>query len=141
MRFFGALKGSRYCGQMAVECAFVFPIMAVVAFIVSQALVFAGDCAAFDQVVREAVCLQTDDGREDSGAAEIKARVEQRLNKSHIEVSVASEGRGVGHIRYVATASYRPPFLSGITVFGAKVPPLTHEVGFTVSPYRKGIVA
>ena len=61
-------------GQMAVECAFVFPVVAVIAFIVANALVFAGDCAAFDQIVREAVCMQADDGREDSGAAEVRAR-------------------------------------------------------------------
>ena len=128
-------------GQMAVECAFVFPVVAVIAFIVANALVFAGDCAAFDQIVREAVCMQADDGREDSGAAEVRARVVERLNKDHIEVSVVAESGAMGHIRYRATASYRPPFLSGATVFGARVPALTHEIGFTVSPYRKGVVA
>ena len=127
-------------GQMAVECAFVFPVVAVIAFIVANALVFAGDCAAFDQIVREAVCMQVDDGREDSGAAEVRARVVERLNKDHIEVSVVAESGAMGHIRYRATASYRPPFLSGATVFGARVPALTHEIGFTVSPYRKGVV-
>ncbi|MFQ9742003.1 MAG: hypothetical protein ACLRX5_05700 [Slackia sp.] len=127
-------------GQMAVECAFVFPVVAVIAFIVANALVFAGDCAAFDQIVREAVCMQADDGREDSGAAEVGARVVERLNKDHIEVSVVAESGAMGHVRYRATASYRPPFLSGATVFGARVPALTHEIGFTVSPYRKGVV-
>lgn len=128
-------------GQMTVEAAVVLPVMVALAFIVANALVFVGDCAAFDIVARDAIRLQADDGWEGSqGAAEVRVRIEEGLSMEHESVEVACERAGSGHVRYTAKISFSPPFLRGASVFGVSVPPLEHEVRFTVSPYRKGVV-
>lgn len=133
-------KSSRSSGQMAVEFAVTMPIIAMVAFIALNGLIFAGDCVAFDIAARDAVRLQADDGSEADCAAEVRTRIEERLGMSHESVEVACETVGLGHLQYTATASFAPPFLSGASIFGVSVPQLRHEVSFTVSPYRKGVV-
>lgn len=136
-RAFGG-RGNR--GQMAVEFAAIAPVMAAVAFIVLNALIFAGDCAAFDAAARDAVRLQADDGWEAQGAAEVRARIESQLDMDYESVEVTCEKTGMGHVRYTARTSFTPPFLEGVSVFGVGVPALRHEVEFTISPYRKGVV-
>lgn len=130
----------RRSGQMAVEFAVTIPVMAAVAFIVLNGLIFAGDCASFDIAARDAVRMQADDGRQAQGCAEVRARIEQRLGKEYESVEVTCEETGAGHIRYTVSALFAPPFLEGASVFGVQVPPLRHEVEFTISPYRKGVV-
>ncbi|MDO4442828.1 MAG: hypothetical protein Q4B69_03045 [Slackia sp.] len=133
-RFFGA------SGQMAVEFAVMAPVMAAMAFIFLNALIFVGDCASFDIAARDAIRLQADDGRQAQGSAEARELIERRLDKDYESVEVTCEKTGTGHIRYTASASFSPPFLEGASVFGVSVPALRHEVEFTVSPYRKGVV-
>lgn len=138
-----AMRIGRRCssGQMTVEFAVVFPVLLMVGFISVNALVFLGDCAAFDIVARDAIRLQADDGqREAQGCAETCARIERGLSMEHETVSVTSERTAAGHIRYVARTAFSPPFLKGVRVFGIAVPPLEHEVAFVVSPYRAGVV-
>ena len=125
---------------MTAELAVVLPVMAAVAFILANALVFAGDCTAFDIAAREAVRMQADDGWESGGAAEVRARIEERLDMPHEAVEVTCEKTALGHVRYTAAVSFSPPFLDGVEVFGVAVPPLRHEAEFTISPYRKGVV-
>lgn len=128
-------------GQMTVEAAVVLPVMAAIAFIVVNALIFVGDCTAFDIVARDAIRLQADDGFEGAqGAAEVKARIEEGLAMDHEAVEVSCERTGLGHVRYTASTAFSPPFLQGVSVFGINVPLLEHEVSMTVSPYRKGVV-
>lgn len=134
-----AFGGRSDRGQMAVEFAAVAPVMAAVAFIVLNALIFVGDCAAFDAAARDAIRLQADDGWEAQGAAEVRARIESQLGTDYESVEVTCEKTGMGHVRYTACASFTPPFLKGVRVFGVSVPALRHEVEFTVSPYRKGV--
>ena len=128
-------------GQMTVEAAVVLPVMAAIAFIVVNALIFVGDCTAFDIVARDAIRLQADDGYEGAqGAAEVRARIEEGLAMDHEAVEVTCERTGPGHVRYTASTAFSPPFLQGVSVFGISVPSLEHEVSMTVSPYRKGVV-
>ena len=133
---------TRSSGQMTVELAVVFPVLLIVGFISVNAFVFLGDCAAFDVVARDAIRLQADDGnREAQGCAEICARIEKGLSMNHETVSVTSERTAAGHIRYVAKTAFAPPFLKGVRVFGVVVPMLEHEVAYTISPYRAGVIA
>lgn len=135
------MPSSRLLGQMTVEAAVVLPVMAAIAFIVVNALIFVGDCTAFDIVARDAIRLQADDGYEGAqGAAEVRARIEEGLAMDHEAVEVTCERTGPGHVRYTASTAFSPPFLQGVSVFGINVPPLEHEVSMTVSPYRKGVV-
>lgn len=126
---------------MTVEAAVVLPTMIALAFILVNALVFVGDCVAFDIVARDAVRMQADDGYEGvQSEAEVRARIEGRLSMAHETVEVMCERTALGHVRYVAATAFSPPFLRGASVFGLNVPPLRHEVQVTVSPYRKGVV-
>ena len=119
----------------------MFPVLLMVGFISVNALVFLGDCAAFDIVARDAIRLQADDGQHEAqGCVEICARIEKGLSMEHEAVSVTSERTAAGHIRYVARTAFSPPFLKGAQVFGVAVPPLEHEVVFVVSPYRAGVI-
>lgn len=82
----------RSSGQMTVEFAVVFPVLLMVGFISVNALVFLGDCAAFDIVARDAIRLQADDGQHEAqGCVEICARIEKGLSMEHEAVSVTSE--------------------------------------------------
>ncbi|WP_303250193.1 TadE/TadG family type IV pilus assembly protein [uncultured Slackia sp.] len=132
--------GSDARGQMAVEFAVAMPVIAAVAFILVNGLIFAGDCAAFDIAARDAIRMQADDGWEPQAASEVRARIEERLGMEHESVEVTCEKTGSGHVRYVAAANFSPPFLEGVSVFGVEAFALRHEVEFTVSPYRKGVV-
>ncbi len=130
----------RLCGQMTVEAAVVLPVMAAMAFVLVNVLVFVGDCTAFDIVARDAIRLQADDGYESAeGAAEVRARIEEGLSMDHEEVTVVCERTVTGHVRYTAKTAFTPPFLRGVSVFGMSAPALEHEVSMTVSPYRKGV--
>lgn len=137
--------GGAFCahcsGQMTVEFAVVAPVLIAIAFVVVNAMVFLGDCAAFDIVARDAIRLQADDGFEGAnGAAEVRQRIEDGLSMEHETVEVTCVRTGLGHVRYTARTAFLPPFLRGVRVFGVSVPPLEHEVSLTVSPYRKGVV-
>ena len=128
-------------GQMTVEFAALFPAVLMAAFVALQGMVFAGDCAAFDAVARDAIRQQADDGYEGSaGASEVCAHIEESLGFQHVQVSVACEKTELGHARYTAKMEYRPRFLVDASIFGVRAPALSHEVSLTVSPYRKGVV-
>lgn len=97
-------RGREKCGGIGGVVAVKWPSSALLSFrswpllrsLWRMLWCLRGVCAAFDQIVREAVCWQVDDGREDSGAAEVRARVVERLNKDHIEVSVVGRKWGYG---------------------------------------------
>lgn len=128
-------------GQMTVELAVVFPVMVAVGFICVNAFVFMGDCAAFDEVARDAIRLQADDGGDLAQcAADVRIRIEEGISMEHERVSVTCERAGTGHMKYTAATSFSPPFLRGVRVFGVEVPKLKHELTFFVSPYRAGVV-
>ena len=109
-------------------------------FILVNGFFFAGDCAAFDIAARDAIRMQADDGWEPQAASEVRVRIEDRLGMEHESVEVTCEKTGSGHVRYTAAANFSPPFLEGVNVFGIEAFALRHEVEFTVSPYRKGVV-
>ncbi len=137
-----SVVGGRRAGQMTVEFAMAFPVMLMVGFIAVNALVFLGDCAAFDIVARDAVRLQADDGGDVAqNAAEVRARIEEGISMQHERVSVFCERTDAGHMKYTAKTTFSPPFLRGVRVFGIEAPGIKHQVEFTVSPFRSGVVA
>ena len=129
-------------GQMTIEFVAVFPAMVAAAFIALQGMAFAGDCATFDIVARDAICRQADDGCQGaSGAGELAASIEEALAFDYVDVEVACEKNLAGHVRYEATMLYTPPLLKDVAVFGISAPRFEHRVVLTVSPYRRGVVA
>ena len=132
--------GAQRSGQMTVEFAVAFPVLLMVGFIAVNALVFLGDCAAFDIVARDAARLQADDGADMAqNAADVRARIEEGISMQHERVSVYCERTESGHLKYTAKTAFTPPFLSGVRVFGIEAPSLKHQVEFTVSPFRAGV--
>ncbi len=126
---------------MTVEAAVVFPVLLIVGFISVNALVFLGDCAAFDIVARDAIRLQADDGGDcDRSAAEVRSRIEEALSMDYETVSVSCERTAVGHMDFRARITFSAPFLRGAQVFGVSPPGLSHEISFSVSPYRSGVI-
>lgn len=135
------MQARQEAGQMTIEFAVVFPVLVIVAFIALQGIAFAGDCVAFDEVARDVIRRQADDGYEGAdGAGEVAVSIEEALGLEHIEVEATCEKNLAGHVRYEVTMHYTPPLLKGVTVFGSGVPRLTHGVSLTISPYRKGVV-
>lgn len=137
-----ARRGWAQNAQMTVEAAVVLPVLLAVGVIACHALTFLSDCAAFDQAFRTAVCQEVDDGFEGAlGAAEVGHRVAEDVGIPEERISVACDTVALGHLQY--TGTYRCPaglFGSDVEVFGMRAPDLSHQVTFTVSPYRKGVV-
>jgi hypothetical protein len=138
------MRAVRYMclGQMTVEAAVVLPVLLMVGIVACHALVFLGDCAAFDNAFRAAVCQQTDDGYEGTlGACEVGRRVAEDTGIPEERIGVTCEVASIGHLAY--TGTYQCPaslFGMDVEVFGLRPPSLKHQVTFTVSPYRKGVV-
>ena len=62
-------------GQMTVELMAVLPVALIIAVIVVNALVFFGDCAAFDRVARNAVRVYATSPTYGAQAAQSQANV------------------------------------------------------------------
>ena len=138
-------------GQMTVEFAVVFPVMLVFAAVVLHALVYAGQCASFDEMARNAIRLEMENGVSPVDAVrEIEADIEDSMRASGWErggvlprVTVSYEEASLGHVRFYARLELDAA-LFGLPlreVFGMRVPPLAHEVDSVVSPYRSAVIA
>ena len=134
-------------GQMAVELAFAFPVLLVVALIAINALTFFSECAAFDVAFREGVrlCCTSPGYGQDSGGAQVnlEAYMGARYDASNEEVTVNVQPKSWGYKEYVGQLRFIPTIFSHSlrsTVFGISFPVLTHEVSFTVDSYKPGVV-
>lgn len=134
-------------GQMTVELAVAFPVILVVAVIAVNALLFFSECAAFDNVFRDAVRTHATSpaygqGLE-QGTAAVQSVLSEAFDQPFESVKVAAEGASEGHTLFVATLDFTPTlFGMGFksSVFGVSLPPLTHEVAFTADRYKPGVL-
>lgn len=134
-------------GQMAVELAFAFPILLVVALVAINALIFFSECAAFDVAFREGVrlcCTSPGYGQDGSGAqANLEAYMGVLCNGPNEEIAVSVRPKSWGYKEYIGKLTFRPTVFSHqirSTVFGVAFPVLTHEIAFTVDSYKPGVV-
>lgn len=134
-------------GQMTVEFALAFPVMMIVAAVAANALLFFADCAQFDRVARDAVRVHASSpgyGQTlDESIGQITEAIEASLDADRLEVSVAAEGRSLGHTRFTATLRSAPFFLGlGLrsSVFGVELPMLEHTVSMTIDSYKPGVL-
>ena len=51
------LKQSGSRGQMTIEFALLFPVMLMIALIACNSILFLSECASFDRIFRESVCV------------------------------------------------------------------------------------
>lgn len=134
-------------GQATVELAVVLPVAIMLAVLVVNALTFFGTCASFDRAVRQAVCVQAAAPSADQGLEAAAARIEQAARQAvpeaNVSVSVSVQARAPGLTKFTARLTYRPT-LFGIglrdSIFGLRLPELSHDTSLVVDPYRPGVL-
>ena len=132
-------------GQMTVELAAAFPVLIIVAVIAVNALAFFSECAAFDNVFRDAVRVHATSPAAGQGIEQSSALVQTALSAAfdaeNEAVRVSAEGVSGGHTRFTGTLEYMPTLFGlGLrsTVFGIPLPPLTHAVSISCDCYKPG---
>ena len=131
-------------GQMAVELCVTMPIALAVAVVILDTLTFAAACAEFDHLAPQAIVAlaAVPEGVEfdaESCCAQIKERLEQELDSSHLEVTV-NVGQDGSIRNFTCAARAAPwPFSASGSFFGLHVPSLlSHETELAVRPYSMG---
>ena len=136
-------------GQMTVEFAVVLPVVIAVMVIAVDCMVFAGQCARFDNIAAQRViALGVSAGRESYELEQRAADIEQALaddfanTNESVEVSCERAEGGLGEVYvFCCTLRFAPWPLSeaGASVFGTTVPLyLTHEYELAIDPYTPG---
>ena len=133
-------------GQMTVELMVVLPVAIIIAAIVVNALLFFGDCAAFDRVARNAMRVYatspTYGVQAGQSQASIQAAIQGEIDDSFEQVTVTYEGMSGGLTRYTATLDYAPNlFGMGLrdSVLGVALPHLQHSTSLVLDTYKPGI--
>lgn len=134
-------------GQMTVEFVVAFPVMMIVALIAINALLFVSECAAFDRLARQLVCVHASAPGYGEGSERIAARIESQLKEEFsarwLDVHVDSSGSSPGYVTYVAQLDFSPTLIGGEfsgSAFGITITPLSHQVQMTIDPYKPGAI-
>ena len=141
----GHAHGER--GQMTVEMAIAMPVLIAVALLAVNALLYVGDCAAFDRLSRQAVCVYATSppyGKTTlASAGDVEAELRRSFSADNQEVNVNAEQCAGGYVRFSATLKFAPTLFgrsfSG-QVFGVELPSVSHTATVTVDPYRPGVI-
>lgn len=93
------LKQSGSRGQMTIEFALLFPVMLMIALIACNSILFLSECASFDRIFRESVCVFAPSPASEETTGQICAHIEEALaqfnERDYLSCSVsASEGQG-----------------------------------------------
>lgn len=135
-------------GQMTVEFVVAFPAMLAIALVAMNALLFFSECASFDRLARQSICVHAAAPAYGKGsgqlAADIQSELQASFDREWLQVEVEASGASLGHARYTATLGFTPTLFgrsfSG-NVFGVRIFPLKHQVSMVVDPYRPGAIA
>lgn len=97
------LKQSGSRGQMTIEFALLFPVMLMIALIACNSILFLSECASFDRIFRESVCVFAPSPASEETTGQICAHIEEALaqfnERDYLSCSVsASEGRWSYHL-------------------------------------------
>ena len=109
------LKQSGSRGQMTTEFALLFPVMLMIALIACNSILFLSECASFDRIFRESVCV--------------------------FAPSPASEDQG-GLTTYTATLAFTPTIFGAYPlrrVFDVELSPIEHPITMSVDSYKPGV--
>lgn len=134
-------------GQMTIELACALPVLIVVAVMVTNALSFFADCATFDRTTREAVRVYAASPGYGLGPEQacplVEGAAKAAINRPNVDLSVSCAPAGLGFESFTAIIEFAPTlFGMGLRseVFGVSLPRLTHEVTYTVDPFKPGVV-
>lgn len=129
-------------GQMAVEFAVVVPIIMVVMVIVIDMMVFASECARFDQLApQRVIALASSPGRDSYSAESRASAIQDALNSdfgkqgSSVEVSVDDASMPFASMSvFHCTFKFAPWPLS----LASSPAVIEHACNFAIDPYTPG---
>ncbi|MGN0301810.1 MAG: TadE/TadG family type IV pilus assembly protein [Anaerotardibacter sp.] len=134
-------------GQMTIEFVVVFPVLIVIALIGTNAILFLSECASFDRVFRQTVCLYgASPGYEQDSSqtiAKISHELQENFSHDFETVSVSSKATSGGLTTYEGQIELTPTlFGSGplSSVFGVDFPKIKHVSQITIDVYKPGIL-
>lgn len=140
------MRNHRSSGQMSIEFIVMFPVMLMIALVAFNSALFLSECAAFDRIFRESVCVLAPSPESDETAGQICARLENELSsfsqKTYLSCSVSRNDHGDGLATYAATLSFTPTIFGAYPihpVFDLSLSPIEHTIQMTVDIYRPGV--
>ena len=129
------LKQSGSRGQMTIEFALLFPVMLMIALIACNSILFLSECASFDRIFRESVCVF-------APSPAIEEALAQFNERDYLSCSVsASEDQG-GLTTYTATLAFTPTIFGAYPlrrVFDVELSPIEHPITMSVDSYKPGV--
>ena len=129
------LKQSGSRGQMTIEFALLFPVMLMIALIACNSILFLSECASFDRIFRESVCVFAPSPASEEALAQFNER-------DYLSCSVsASEDQG-GLTTYTATLAFTPTIFGAYPlrrVFDVELSPIEHPITMSVDSYKPGV--
>ncbi len=140
------LKQSGSRGQMTIEFALLFPVMLMIALIACNSILFLSECASFDRIFRESVCVFAPSPASEETTGQICAHIEDALaqfnERDYLSCNVsASEDQG-GLTTYTATLAFTPTIFGAYPlrrVFDVELSPIEHPITMTVDSYKPGV--
>jgi len=134
-------------GQATVELAVVIPMFLVIAAICFNAMMFLGDCSAFDREFRNAVRIYATSPKYNESPTEACAKVQEFLqatrNKERIQVDVTVSSNAYGLTVFQATADFAPTLFGQelrSEIFGIPLPHVQHSDEFAINAYEIGVI-
>ena len=140
----GLMKDRR--GQATVEMALFLPVAIALAAVTVNALLFMGECAAFDRAAAQAVracATSPSQGQYGKGGDLVASELRKEFDRQNLQGSVSSSGGSQAHTTYTATLRFWPTLFGlGLksAVMGVELPVLTHSTSLTVETYKPGVL-
>lgn len=130
-------------GQMTVELCAVFPVVIVIAAILFNALVFFGNCAAFDRISRNEIRVYASSISDPTSnvTSKIADSVKEKIGEGSVECESDGDVHSGGYVTFSLTYEYLPT-LFGMDIrsdiFGVSLPAIRHTTKLTVDTYSPG---
>lgn len=133
-------------GQMTIEFAVLFPIMLMIALVACNSILFLSECASFDRIFRESVCIFAPSPASDQSKEQICAQIEGSLSSfaqtDYLSARVQASSGNDGLTTYSATLFFTPTIFGAYPlrrVFDIELAPIEHTVQITVDTYQPGV--
>lgn len=133
-------------GQMTIEFVIMFPVMLLIALIACNSILFLSECASFDRIFRESVCVQAPSPASgqntDRTAAYVLSALDSFQAKPYLSCSTTSATQADGLSTYEGTLQFTPTIFGAYplrSVFGITLPPIEHKIQIRVDTYKPGV--
>lgn len=138
-------KLKRNNGQMTVEMCVVFPVIIIIAVIITNSLGFASECASFDRMARNFVRVHAASPKISASTSELESQIlsdlKEQFGRVNEDVTVTSTQESVTLRRYKCSLEWWPTLFGlGIkrSVFGISLPSIKHDCELLIGPYKPG---